>query len=94
MTAYDLGPATAGQVTITFTLPPGAAFVSATNGGTYANGVVTWTVATIASGSHANPKVSITLSTPGTNTLNGAVQAINPDPNPANNSASFNTTVS
>ena len=94
VTAYDLGPTTAGQVTITFTLPPGAAFVSATNGGTYANGVVTWTVATVASGSHANPKVSITLSTPGTNTANGAVQAINPDPNPANNSASFNTTVS
>lgn len=94
VTAYNLGPATAGQVTITFTLPSGATFVSATNGGTYANGVVTWTVATIASGSHSNPKVSITLSTPGTNTANGAVQAINPDPNPANNSASFNTTVS
>ncbi len=84
----------ADQVTATFTLPPGATFVSAQNGGTYANGVVTWNVASISSGSHANLKVSITLTQTGTNTVTVNVQAINPDPNPANNSISFNTTVS
>jgi len=93
VTAYNLGPDTAGQITATFALPPGATFVSAENGGTYANGVVTWTVASIASGSHANLKVSIALTDLGTNTLTATVQAINPDPNPANNSSSFNTTV-
>jgi len=94
VTAFDLGPATADQVTATFTLPPGASFVSAQNGGTYANGVVTWTVPTIRSGPHSNLKVSITLSATGTNTVNAAVQALNPDPNKANNSTSLNTSVS
>jgi uncharacterized repeat protein (TIGR01451 family) len=94
VTAYNLGPDTAGRITATLTLPPGASFVSAQNGGTYANGVVTWTVASIGSGAHANLKASITLSDTGTNTVTGAVNAINPDPNPANNSISFNTTVS
>jgi uncharacterized repeat protein (TIGR01451 family) len=93
VTAYDLGPATADQVTATFTLPPGASFVSAQNGGTYANGVVAWTDVAIGSGSHANFKVSIILNGTGTNTVTAAVQAVNPDPNPANNSISFNTTV-
>lgn len=37
-------------------------------GGSYANGVVTWSVAAIASGSHANLKLSIVLSSKGTNT--------------------------
>jgi uncharacterized repeat protein (TIGR01451 family) len=94
VTAANLGPDTAGQITATLALPPGASFVSAQNGGTYANGVVTWTVASIGPGSHANLKASITLSDLGTNTVTGTVQAINPDPNPANNSISFTTTVS
>jgi uncharacterized repeat protein (TIGR01451 family) len=94
VTAYNLGPATAGQITATFTLPAGAAFVSALNGGVYANGVVTWTAATIASGSHLNFKVSISFSVTGTNTVVGGAQAVNADPNPGNNSVSLNTTVS
>jgi hypothetical protein len=56
--------------------------------------VVTWSVAAIASGSHTNLKLSIVLSSKGTNTATAGVQAINPDPNPANNSISFNTTTS
>ena len=92
VTAYNLGPATASQVVATFTLPSGASFVSAQNGGTYANGVVTWNIGTIASGSHVNEKVSITLTVTGANVANAAVQAVNPDPNTSNNSASFTTT--
>jgi uncharacterized repeat protein (TIGR01451 family) len=91
VTAYNLGPSAAGHVTATFTLPPGAAFVSAASGGTYANGVVTWNVAAIGSGAHANLKVSITLPT-GTSTVTADVQAINPDPNPGNNTTSLTTT--
>jgi uncharacterized repeat protein (TIGR01451 family) len=94
VTAYNLGPATAGQITATFTLPAGATFVSALNGGTYANGVVTWTTAAIASGSHMNFKVSISFSVTGTNTVVGGAQAVNADPNPGNNSVSLNTPVS
>ncbi|MGD0703836.1 MAG: PQQ-binding-like beta-propeller repeat protein [Trebonia sp.] len=94
VTAYNLGPAAAYQVVGSFNLPAGATFVSAQNGGTYANGVVTWNVASIGSGSHQNLKVSITLTNPGTNTVTAGVQALNPDPNTANNSGSFNTTVS
>ncbi len=93
VTASDLGPAAASQVTATLTLPPGASFVSAQNGGTYANGVVTWTVAKIASGSHSNLKVSIILTTKGANSLTASVQAANPDPNTANNTSTFTTTV-
>jgi len=93
VTASNLGPVAASQVTATLTLPPGASFVSAQNGGTYANGVVTWTVANIASGSHSNLKVSITLTTKGSNTVTASVQAANPDPNTANNTISFTTTV-
>jgi uncharacterized repeat protein (TIGR01451 family) len=94
VTAYNLGPAAAYQVVASLPLPAGATFVSAQNGGTYANGVVTWNVASIASGSHANLKVSVILTQPGTNTVTAGVQAFNSDPNPANNSASVNTTVS
>ena len=93
VTASDLGPAAASQVTATLTLPPGASFVSAQNGGTYANGVVTWTVANIASGSHSNLKVSIILTTKGSNTVTASVQAANPDPNLANNTTTLTTTV-
>ena len=93
VTASDLGPAAASQVMATLTLPPGASFVSAQNGGTYANGVVTWTVANIASGSHSNLKVSIILTTKGSNTVTASVQAANPDPNTANNTTTFTTTV-
>jgi uncharacterized repeat protein (TIGR01451 family) len=92
-TSYNLGPAAASQVTTTLTLPPGATFVSAQNGGTYANGTVTWTSSAIASGSHANFKVSVTLSNVGANTVTASVQAVNADPNPANNTASLTTTV-
>ena len=93
VTAFNLGPAAASQVTATLTLPPGASFVSAQNGGTFANGLVTWNVATIASGSHSNLKVSIILTTTGANTLTASVQAANPDPNTANNTTTFTTTV-
>jgi uncharacterized repeat protein (TIGR01451 family) len=94
VTAYDLGPAAAGQVTATLTLPSGAIFVSALSGGTYTNGVVTWSVGAIASGRHVNLKVSISFSVTGTNTVIARAQAVNTDPNHANNSVSLNTPVS
>jgi uncharacterized repeat protein (TIGR01451 family) len=68
VTASNNGPANAGLINATFTLPPGASFVSAQNGGAYTNGVVSWTVAAIGSGSHTNLKLSIILGTKGTNT--------------------------
>jgi uncharacterized repeat protein (TIGR01451 family) len=94
VTAYNLGPAPAYQVTATFTLPSGASFVSAGSGGTFANGVVTWSVPSIGSGRHVNLTMSITFSATGTNTVTANVQALNPDTNPANSSASFSTNVS
>jgi uncharacterized repeat protein (TIGR01451 family) len=93
VTANNLGTATASGITASFTLPAGTSFVSALSGGTYANGVVTWTVAPLASGKHSNLVVSITAASAGSYTVSANAQAANPDPNPANNSANFTVTV-
>jgi uncharacterized repeat protein (TIGR01451 family) len=45
-------------VTITDTLPSGVTFVSATNGGTFSNGTVTWNIGTLAAGA---PQTCVTL---------------------------------
>jgi uncharacterized repeat protein (TIGR01451 family) len=50
ITYGNTGTADATSVVISDTVPAGTTFVSATNGGTLASGVVTWTIGTVAAG--------------------------------------------
>ena len=92
LTAQNLGPAAAGLVSITDTLPAGAAFSSASAGCTHVSGTVTCDLGTLNSGTSS--VVSITVIPSGTSMTNGAVVAGDSvDPNPANNTASVTTAV-
>jgi uncharacterized repeat protein (TIGR01451 family) len=93
VSASNLGPSAASGVMASFTLPAGTAFVSAQNGGSYAGGVVTWTVGSLASGKHTNLVVSITAASAGSYTASANAQAANPDPSTSNNTATFNVTI-
>ena len=57
------GNENASNVEITATVPPESTFGSATGGGNYSNGKVTWSALSLAAGS--NGSVSVTLSVPG-----------------------------
>jgi uncharacterized repeat protein (TIGR01451 family) len=93
LTAQNLGPASAGLVAITDTLPAGAAFSSASAGCANASGTVTCDLGTLNSGTSSI--VSITVVPSGASSMtNGAVVAGDSvDPNPANSSASVTTGV-
>jgi uncharacterized repeat protein (TIGR01451 family) len=92
LTAQNLGPAAAGLVQITDTLPAGAVFSSASAGCTHVSGTVTCDLASLNSG--ASSAVSITVVPSGTSVTNGAVVAGDSvDANPGNNSASVTTGV-
>jgi outer membrane protein assembly factor BamB len=93
LTVSNLGPSTAEQIVATFTLPSGTAFSSAESGGSYSDGVVTWMLSSLASGSHVNLYVTITSSAPGTYVAEGDANAANPDPNPSNNESNFTSVV-
>jgi uncharacterized repeat protein (TIGR01451 family) len=83
------GPSNAAAVVVRDTLPAGATFVSADNGGTMAGGIVTWpVVASLANG--ASTTYSVTVTAPNTGTLLnvGAATSSTTDPNPANNNGS------
>jgi uncharacterized repeat protein (TIGR01451 family) len=58
--------------TLTYTLPPGVTFVSATNGGTQANGVVTWNLNNLAANSTGSRSVTVTLPALGNTTTHHA----------------------
>ena len=59
----NLGAGPANTVVITDPIPAGTTFVSATAGGTFAAGTVTWTIGTVAAG--ATGSVSFTVTVPG-----------------------------
>ncbi|MCL6259317.1 gliding motility-associated C-terminal domain-containing protein [Aquiflexum sp. TKW24L] len=50
ISVFNGGPDVANNVTVTDVLPAGTSFVSATNGGTFQSGTVTWSFPTIAPG--------------------------------------------
>ena len=60
----NAGPSEAASVEVSDTLPAAVAFVSATGGGVHSNGVVTWQVPTLASGTDLSYTVVVTA--PGT----------------------------
>jgi uncharacterized repeat protein (TIGR01451 family) len=59
--SYDVGTVPLTDVVITDTLPSGVTFVSASNGGTESNGVVTWDLGSLSGG--ASGSVTLTVGT-------------------------------
>src|SRR5207249_3217485 len=78
----NLGPSTANNVVVNDTLPSGATFVSASSGGSYSAGVVTWpTMTNFFLGAITNFTVTITApgSGPMTNTVSSTSTTGDPD---------------
>jgi len=91
------GPDNASSVNVTDTLPPGVTFQSATpSAGTASNttNTVTWNIGTLINGASANLTILVTAPSSSGNITNSAtISGSEPDPNPANNTASEDTTV-
>ncbi len=86
VTVTNLGPNSATNLVVSDTLPAGAIFVSASDGGTATNGVVTWPALTnFISGAITNYTVTIQAPTLGTLTNFVASSANTADPDPSNN---------
>ncbi|MGE0553149.1 MAG: hypothetical protein AB7R55_06945, partial [Gemmatimonadales bacterium] len=86
---HNQGPSPAANVTVTDTLPGGVTFVSATGGGSFAGGVVTWpAIPTLASG--ASQSFTVVAVAPATGTLTNVVASTSttPDPVASNNDGS------
>ena len=58
----NMGAMTALNATLTDTLPPGVTFVSATDNGTYADGIVTWDLGNLGQGEGGTVSVTVELS--------------------------------
>ena len=93
ITVTNSGPQVATGVSLTNALPPGTTFVSASSGGTYANGKVVWNVNSLNANATNKFSVTITPTTGGLITNTATVASVTPDPNNANQSASMVTTV-
>ena len=61
MTITNVGNTTATGVIATDVLPNHTTFVSASDGGTFANGVVTWNIASLAAGATVTRTVTVTV---------------------------------
>lgn len=95
LTVTNNGPSDATNVVITDQINTGtttdATFVSASDGGTFGGGTVTWPAITIPAGGSVQRTVAINLPSPGNYQNTSNVTAANPDPNPGNNSATAPT---
>ncbi|OYY92508.1 MAG: hypothetical protein B7Y41_15600 [Hydrogenophilales bacterium 28-61-23] len=87
------GPATAGNVTVSQTLPAGAGFISAGAGCGHAAGVVTCNLGSLAAGLQLSRDVQISLASAGVAESQASVGTTTVDGNPANNSTTASTTV-
>ncbi len=86
ITVTNHGPATASNVVVLDTLPAGAAFISASSGGTSNNGAVTWpTMVNFPYGSSTNFTLTIRALTSGTMTNTVSSTATTSDPVASNN---------
>ena len=77
----NAGPASATNIVLTDTLPAGAAFFSASSGGSSNNAVVTWPAFNLTSGSSTNFTITLTASVRGTltNTVSSTADTYDPD---------------
>ena len=92
----NAGPSNASGVVITDRLPAGASFVSASEGGSEVNGVVTWSGLSIPAGNSRRLDLMVRLDPDlaGTITNTASVGADQPDPSVGSNSASVETMMS
>jgi uncharacterized repeat protein (TIGR01451 family) len=96
LTVTNAGPSSALAVVLTNTLPANLSFTSASaSQGTFSasNGVVTFTVGTVASGGTVTASVTAQANEDGSATDTASVSSSSPDPNTANNSASATTSL-
>ncbi|TAG60451.1 MAG: DUF4347 domain-containing protein [Oscillatoriales cyanobacterium] len=90
ITAQNVGPSAAANVSITDTLPVGLTGVTASNGGTYnpATGIVSWTaIASLASGAANAVTRTVSIVAPASGTVANTARSTSDtaDPNTANN---------
>src|SRR5439155_108600 len=89
ITVTNNGPSDAATVVVRDTLPAGVTFVSASNGGTLAGGVVSWpAVATLTNGATLSRTVTVTAPTTGTLLNVARADAATADPDSTNNNGS------
>ena len=93
LTVANAGPDTAVAPTATDTLPGGVSFVPASAGCAEAAGVVTCTLADIASGGSASVTVTVTANATGTITNTASVTSITVDPDVVDNATTLDTTI-
>ena len=90
ITITNAGPNTATNIAVTDTLPSGAAFFTASGGGTSNNGAVTWSAFNLAANTSTN--FTLTVTAPGggsmTNTISSSATTYDPDPSNNNGTAS------
>jgi virginiamycin B lyase len=93
LTVTNNGTASATGVTLSDTLPAGATFVSATDGVTPVNGVLTFSVGNLNAGASASFTIVDSPTAAGTLTDQASVSGSQGDPTPADNSVTLTTSV-
>ncbi len=88
ITVTNAGPSPASGVVVSDTLPFGATFVSASDGGSNNAGEVTWSIPSLATGAATNFTVTVTAPAGGTLTNSVLSTALTSDLNAANNNGS------
>jgi len=73
LTYANTGNGVANNATITDTIPAGSTFVSASNGGTFAGGVVTWNIGNIAIGATASVTLTVGVTVNGVYTNQASI---------------------
>ncbi len=94
LTMTNQGPATATALSIVDTLPSSVTFVSASSGGVYAAGKVTFAnLGNLASGAASSVTITVKPTVPGTITNTATVNSAVTDPLKADNTASVKTVI-
>jgi uncharacterized repeat protein (TIGR01451 family) len=78
ITVTNAGPDLAADVVVTDALPAQVTFVSASTGGVYSNGIVTWTPGTILSGASSTMTVTVLAGNAGLITNTAAATSVTP----------------
>ena len=93
ITVTNFGPFTATNVIVKDTIPTASTFYSASGGGTYSGGVVTWPGFNLDAGTSTNVTLTVTAPGSGTLTNTGRSTATTYDPDASNNNGSSGAVV-